>query len=335
VKLTEIPYISHVPRDGRSLMLQPWYDASSKSWYLCVEKKPGDFIRMRPAAMASGLYYAVQPASSLDLEMPLATLVAQHLSFPPVANAMYRLIDDVHLLAASLEKIELLQRVATGGTVSEFLVESEVEYQFILARGMYDLLQAIAKEVGRLLLTPEGSVAELPDSFASIALDGDRPCIVQELVAKYRLPIPLAYFYFSHSERFLKVRAIRVAIEHHGKRLPQIFVMKRGFGISTKGSPSWSSLEVWDQHELLPNRIGSVRALATFLAESMLDTLAAFEAALRSTIAPQLLPKAVSEGNRIFVTNPSIGRLTNLATASASPWTEVKDPVDSVDSVRP
>ncbi len=318
-------------------MLQPWYDTASKSWYLCIEKKPGDFIRMRPAAMASGLYYAVKPASSHDLELPLATLVAQHLSFPPVANAMYRLIDDIHLLSASLEKLELLWQFTPHGTVSEFLVESELEYQFVLVRAMYDVLQTMAKEVGRLLRTSEGkrTVTELPDTFASAALDGDRPRTVQELVAKYRLPIPLAYFYYSHSERFLKVRAIRVAIEHQGKRLPQVFVMKRGFGISTKGSPSWSSLEVWNQHELLPNGIGSVRALATFLAESMLDTLVAFEAALRSTIAPQLLPRAVSEGNRIFVTNPSIGRLSNLATAAASPWTDVTEPVGEADSVRP
>ena len=327
MKLDEIPYLSHVPRDGRDLLLLPWYDANDESWHLYLEAQPGDFIKMQNGAVSSGLYYAEHPASSSDLEILLATLVAQHLSFPPVARALYSLVDDLHLLSASLEKLELVRHVANGRAKSSFLVESELEYMFTLVRAMYDLLQKMAKEVASLLRTHDGKavVAQLPGSFARAALDDDRPRTVEELQAKYSLPDPLASFYSAHSPRFIKFRAIRVDIEHHGRRIPMVFETEHGFGISTEGPPHWSSLEVWGQHTLLPNDIGSVRALAVYLAQSFLETLNDFEAALRRVIAPELLPPAVAHENRVFMTNPLIHNLSHLATAAASPWIDPPD----------
>jgi hypothetical protein len=322
MKLSEIPYISHVPQDGRVLMFQPWYENASHSWHLYHEARPDEFIKMQIEGFVSGIYYAASPALDVDLKLPLATLVAQHLSFPSIAQKLYSLVDDLHLLSASLEKLELFSlHKTTKGAVS-FLVESELEYQFTLLRAMYDVLQKMIKEVVSLLRNPDGKpvIAELPDSFASIALNGDKPKSVEELQMKYLLPESLASFYFTHSTFFLSVRTIRVAIEHHGKRLPAVFETERGFGISTKGSAAWSTLEVWRQHELLPNDIGSVRALSIFLAQSFLKALDDFNSALSKVISPNLLPPAISMGNHIYLTNPVVGHLSNLATNAASPW---------------
>ena len=187
---------------------------------------------------------------------------------------------------------------------------------------MYDLLQKIAKRIGRLLYKADQTpaIAELPDSFADVALSANRPQTASELASKYRLPHALAEFYVSQSEFFLRIRDIRVSVEHHGKSLPPVFHTEHGLGISTEGQPSWSSLNVWTCHNLLPNSIGSGRALSAFLAKSFLDALACFEQALRGIISPALLPPAVSEGNRLYLTNPSVHRLSNLEALIASPW---------------
>jgi hypothetical protein len=310
MKLDEVPYLTCVPRDGRALLFQPWYDIDTRSWHMYAEIDPDSYIRMQLHGMSSGTYYAQGPAYPKDLDFNLGTLIAQHLSFPPVASAFYALIHDIQLLAASLEKLELIRATVTNHTLGSFLVETELEYLFVLLRSMYDLLQKVAKRVGKFLCNSDGTppIAELPDSFASVVLDGERARTEAELNAKYRLPHMLASFYVQQTPLFVSIRAIRVAREHHGKGLPAVFITEQGCGISQEGSPAWTSLDVWKRNKPLPNGIGSVRALAAFLAKSFLDALATFEQALRSVISPALLPKAVSEGNSLYLTSPSIHR---------------------------
>lgn len=312
MNLAEVPYISHVPRDGRVLLLQPWFDSATGTWHMYVEATPGDYIRLQVVGFSAGLYYASAPASSDDLDIPLANLVAQHLSFRPVGYALYCLVDDLNMLSASLKKIDIFGQEDIE--TASFLIESELEYQFSLVRAMYDLLQKIAKEITSLLHTQDGKVpvAALPGSFAAVALSGDRPRTEEELREKYSLPTPLVTFYCAHSRVFRQLRAIRVAIEHHGKRVPSVFKTEQGFGISTEGLPEWSALEVWKQHSILPNNIGSVKALSSFLAQTFLRACNDFEDALRKVIAPDLMPSAVSSGNRVFFTNPLVGYLSGL-----------------------
>lgn len=190
MQLSQIPYISHVPADGRVLLLQPWYDVCEGEWHLYAQIAEGDFIRMQVAGYSAGLYYAAGPADSMDLELRLATLVAQHLSFPGVAPALYSLVDDLNLMCASLEKLRIFWTLRKSNGASTFLVEAELEYLFAQTRAMFDVLQKIAKSAARLLQTPDGrnAIATLPDSFAAIALSGKEPRTVAELQASSRRP---------------------------------------------------------------------------------------------------------------------------------------------------
>jgi hypothetical protein len=130
---------------------------------------------------------------------------------------------------------------------------------------------------------------------------------------KYRLPKPLADFYAAHAPLFAQVRDIRTDIEHHGKRIPTVFEMPDGFGILAKGSPAWSGRPVWKQVPLEPNDIGSVDVLSKFLARSVLTVLDDLEAALVQLVSQQSLPKALFDGNRVYLKNPLIGNLSQLA----------------------
>lgn len=171
------------------------------------------------------------------------------------------------------------------------------------------------------MITEEGkrAISDLPDSFAKVALAGEQPREVSELQVRFALPGPLANFYASHAVEFQRIRSIRVAIEHHGKSIPHVFETESGFGVGVTGTTAWSGLGVWQTHELQPNGIGSVRALANFLASFTLQTLDDFEVALRRTIEPSKLPPAVSQGNRVYLRNPVVGRLA-MARATGPAW---------------
>jgi hypothetical protein len=109
-KLEDLPYVSHVPADGRAMMLQPWFNHGEAAWHLYCEVNPGEFLRMQVQGIHSGLYLSAQPQDPADWEFKLGTLVAQNLSFPKVSQPLYCIVDDLHMLAATLEKIELLKK---------------------------------------------------------------------------------------------------------------------------------------------------------------------------------------------------------------------------------
>jgi hypothetical protein len=334
MRINEIPQLSSIPNDGRVVMLQPWFDTVEAKWHDYAQVESGDLIRFTIEGMLSGIYYARGPASQADLCVPLFTLVAQHLSFPEVAEPIYQLVSDLQLMSASIEKLTLLREVPVSSGARSFLVETELEYMFMLVRSTYDLLQSVVKHIAALMRASDGKAAVkkiLPDSFADVALTSTSrpnekvPRTLDELQTRYSLPAALASFYVRQSPLFNQLRMIRDGIGHRGKTLPLIFETERGFGISVDGSSTWSSLEVWKQHPHLPNQIGSVRALGAFLAKTVLDLLLNLEVALRKTISPALLPTAVSEGNLIFMTNPFIRNLSGVDDILASPWLETSE----------
>jgi|SRR5450631_61658 len=334
MRINDIPHLSRRPNDGRVVMLQPWFDTTEAKWHDFAQLETGDSIELTIQGMLSGIYYAKGPASQGDLCVPLFTLVAQHLSFPKVAGPTYDLVSDLQLLSASIEKLSLLRETSVDSGARSFLVETELEYMFMLVRSICDLLQSIVKHIAGLMQTSDGKAAVkkiLPDSFADVVLTSTStpnekvPRTLDDLQMKYMLPMALASFYVGHGARFNRLRTIRNGIGHRGKRLPMIFETERGFGISVVGPSAWSSLDVWKQHELLPNQIGSVRALGAFLAKTILDVLLDLEVALRKTISPALLPAAISEGNLVFLTNPFIRNLSGVDAILASPWLETAE----------
>jgi hypothetical protein len=321
MKIDEIPYITHVPRDGRQLMLQPWYDNSSREWHWYAEHKQDAFVRMMIAGFSSGAYYALSAASETDLEFPIGSFVAQHLSFPSVMHFYHAIEHDVLLLSATLEKIEQFQS-GTERVLSLYLVETELEYIFTLLRSMYDVLQGVLKTICARVIYPDGSrVTEyLPSSFKRIVLAGSTLRTEMDIQDRFRVPYPLAAFYVRHAPMFAAVRTIRINLVHNGMQLPSMFPMDSGFGISSDGSEAWKTLGVWGLHELQLNGIGSVRALVSYLALSILRAIQDACLAIKEIVAPDRLPCEVSESNRIFLTSPTIHRLSNLEKVLRDPW---------------
>jgi len=320
MKLEEIPFITHVPRDGRNVLLQPWYDHGKGEWDLYFEASPGDFVRIAMTEYHSGIFYSHRQVANSDFEMPLVGLVAQHLSFQGIPRLLFSLIDDFNMLCACLKKITIFTSLENDS--SSFLIRSELEYLSSLVRAMYDILQMLVGKITRLLVPQDGGscINRMPDSFAKIILDGDRIRPVEELLRKYSLPLPLAHFYHSRAVIFRQVRSVRVAIEHHRKNIPDVFVTESGPGIRTSGLPLWEEMAVWSMHDIQPNVIGSVQSLAAFLAYSCLDACASLELALREVVDQSLLPRAIVAGVKTFYRNPLAAELIGLQEIVRSPW---------------
>lgn len=325
MKCEDVPFITCVPNDGRRLLLQPHYDGASWSLYFPSGQGEVVKIQMGPDGLSSGLYYALSPARTSDLELPALSTFVQHLSFPRVAHCIYSLADDFQLLAASLEKLEIFRRIRSELPEVRFLVMTELEYLFIQVRAMYDVLHACLIEVCSRLTDPAGNRAclKLPTSFAKVVFAGERLRTSAEIQEKYALPEALARFYTASALRLSVIRGVRVDIEHHGKGMPLIFDMGDGFGIQATGGTAWASMDVWGRHELRPNSIGSVRALAAYLAETSVGLFHELEVALRATIDPARLPRAVASDCRVFLTNPCMHHLRNLSEVISDPWASV------------
>lgn len=320
MRLEEIPFITHAPRDGRDVVLQPWHDHDKREWDMYFEARPGDFVRIAMIEYHSGIFYSTRQVVNSDVEMPLVGLVAQHLSFKGIPRLLFSLVDDFNMLCACLKKVAIFASLEDD--CSSLLIRSELEYLFSLVRAMYDILQKLVGKIAKLLDPQDGGsrISQMPDSFAKIVLDGDRIRSIEELECKYSLPLPLARFYHSRATIFRQVRSTRVAIEHHGKNIPEVFVTENGPGIRTSGLPLWEEIAVWSMHDIQPNGIGSVQSLAAFLADSCLDTCASLETALRAVIDRNLLPPPIVAGAKTFYRNPLAAELISLEEIIRSPW---------------
>ncbi len=81
-----------VPEDGRAIPLLTYFDHVARDWCLYVFIRPGELGRMAGGEVFSGSYVAherADPAS--DLELPLGTLLVQHLSFTQIITALQKL----------------------------------------------------------------------------------------------------------------------------------------------------------------------------------------------------------------------------------------------------
>jgi len=268
-ELAKVHYIQHIPSDGRSVVLNSYYDDNSREWFMYLDHN-GKIIRMGGGEMIRGSYWCNTPVTpERDLELPLATLINQQLSFPKVVGSFRGIQDDIHQFAAIMEIYHVISSAKHIRQIdTAYLMASEMEHLIITIRSLYDLLQKLSKRAAALVVTGDESkrrvIAELPDSFADVVLNGANPRSEEELITKFRLPKQLANFYATRAKRFAMLRDIRVSIEHHGKTLPTPFALEEGMAIGIDEKP-WSELPLWKAEFIRNGRLGPVRAVYAYL----------------------------------------------------------------------
>jgi hypothetical protein len=321
-ELDKLPYVKNKPTDGRSIFLRAFYDHDHDDWILYMEVEPGRLDRIVGGETVVGAYLAARPAvPGKDLDFPLGTFLTQHLSLPDVATSLDALESDFHNCSAVLEKyllISLQPREKRDGASQ--LLAVELEYLITVIRSIYDLLQRLSKRATSLLKSVhephERIVDELPESFAKVALHGSHPRSEEDLVKRFRLPIPLAKFYIAETEHFQRLRDLRVSIEHHGQSVGPIFDLDEGMAIAVDVEP-WRSLPIWCPELIRNQRLGSLRAVFAFLISQALEMTTRYAVAFASSVT---LPLAIGPGYRLYLRDYFSHHLVSLTATIRSPW---------------
>lgn len=318
----KLPYVTHLPNDGRAISNHSFYDHENKDWILYLPIKNGKLARIAGGEVVTGGYLASKSANpSKDLEFPLGTFIIQHLSFRGIINLLYGVESDFHNCSSILEKyllISLQSKEQRDGAIQLFV--AELEYLVIIIRSIYDLLQKISKLAAALVRNLDEPhnriVEELPDSFAKVVMHGSHRRSKGELIERYRLPPPLAEFYIAESEYFQWLRDLRVAIEHHGKSPGLIFNIEDGIAIKYEEAP-WSFLPIWRPELLRPNGLGSLRAVFLYLVSEALGLTTRYVKAYASCIA---VPPAIGPGYKFYIRDYFSHHLVSLRSSLESPW---------------
>ena len=211
----ELPFVRNIPRDGRAVIVAPYYDHNTHAWQVYAELSPGSIVALRGGIPQSGMYISTSAEDpTRDIELPFATLVTQRMSFPGTHGPLSRIVDDVQNFACVLEKYHIIAaRRAAHHNDASYLLSTEVEYLVVVARSLYDLLQLFAKNSTSLVRNQEDPgmslCPALPDSFADMCIRAEAPRTVVDLVSAYQLTPTMAQFYAEEAAYFLAVRSLR------------------------------------------------------------------------------------------------------------------------------
>lgn len=325
-ELTRLPFVDHSPSDGRRVILAPYYEPNHRDWHLYIRTDAESLGRMAGGEPVYGGYFGkVAADAGRDIELPLATLVTQHLSFPKVYGRLQGLENDIHQFAAIMEKYHRICAISAEPHISPgLLAASELEYLLLLLRSMYDLLQGIVAAIAGLFVALDDRsrriVKELPDSFRDVVMKGDELRSGDQIVEKYRLPPQLANWYVAEAPAFREVRRLRDSIAHHGRTVPTIFELQEGLGLIVS-DPIWSDYAVWPREARVDDKFGSVRALFAGLMLTGIGATARFADAIESCIQ---LPEAIGDGIRSYLRSPFGHWLIDLPNILADPWEHVR-----------
>jgi len=318
----ELPYIVNPPSDGRSVFVVPFFESRSKEWFFFVQRQDEALLRIAGRDVVVGSYLsseALRPDE--DLYLPLENLVFQKMSFTKLARPLMGLEDVIENLASILEFYRLVSlRSSENRIEGGQLAEALVEYLLVTARSLYDVLQVLSREAALLIKRVDDRAKslmhQLPDSFADVALHGDRPRTREEIQDLYAMPAALAAFYAEHAGHVRMLRDVRGRVVHRGHHASYVIDLDEGLAVRTTEKP-WSDLPIWNEDNTAKNDLGSLRALFAYICEEALDATTGLADAYASFL---LLPDPISPANRVFLRGPLNRHLLNLEQTLRSPW---------------
>ncbi len=270
IRTQELPYLNHIPDDGRDIVISPYYDIVAKCFCFYIQQTDG-MIFVFPSDDIDGTYLAKSSSdTNTDCKIPFLETVYRYFSFSDILKASIDVEKDLINGLGSLHKYFVLLKYANENNdlSGQLMINTEIEYAFGNHRSFYDCLHKI---ICILLKKYRPTSPQIPDSFAKIALKSD-----QELELKYLFPKPLIDFYKTRKDIFLKLREIRDNIFHHGHSPDEwSWVFSDGFAfvIDDRFAQKLGGLNLWPESLLRPKRLGSTLAIFEFLVRDMFDAM--------------------------------------------------------------
>jgi len=305
--------------------LMPLWDGDK--WHLWVPG-PDGLISAKVSAIIEGSYIAKSPAAGSDLHIPFAEFMWQRASFPEIRHLIEAILNDFHNMSASVAKLRLFhdsRNSLTVGDARQFAI-TELEYLVVLARGVFDLLQASISQIWakRVRLTnveleERRKGRQLPSTFSKLILSRKQsPKTSEEIEAEYGLPFKIAQAYVKHASFFLQLRAFRDDIVHRGQSVPFVISTEKGFCVMPTMKP-FSSYQNWlPRHWYNENCV----SLLPWLADIVIRTIDACDAIVVALGQVVEFPPEIAPGYRVYVrgsSNPALQDLLRVHEGD-SPW---------------
>lgn len=314
IAITEIPYVKHLPEDGRNVLLSAFYHPANRRWTM-YSPYEGKILALDMSNLVEGIYVSSEPAdATTDIRIEFTEFIFQHYSIASLSDINERIEQDLNNGLAGIHKyFVLLHHLNTYEDRSAVgLMTSEIEYALTNHRSFYDLLNRALNQILRYV-TPR--IPELPDSFRKVA---QKPA--QDLKDKFHLPGPLVDFYKAKEPLFMMLRRLRDGVIHEGKTPELVFHFPDGFGLSLERHifAPLIPLGLWPEAQLKPNHIGSLLVVFNFLVRDMFDTMNVLAKQLR--LCFDKLPPAISEGYTTYLRSPFTLHLTKSDYYFSNPW---------------
>ena len=204
-------------------------------------------------------------------------------------------------------------------------VQTEVEYIFVVARSVYDLLQEVISHLwsGRVLLRDPGAEArrkqhKLPKAFSDMVLKKGKLKSVDDMTDSYGLSSSMAGAYSQAAKIFVSIRDFRERIVHGGSEAPFVFVTEKGFCVSSEKS-GFGSFDIWSDEHRFNDHLVSLLPLVAHVVFSSVEVCDKMILAFAQQVEfpPELVP-----GYRVFVRSHHNRALRQVLDVlqGGSPW---------------
>lgn len=268
-ELRKVPYITHIPKDGRSVFLQPFFDKKDKVWKQFVPQ--GTKLTWIFAEPVESSYYSEAIADpKKDVYLKVLDVIPRYFSYQSLMDIRFQIMTKIIFSAVVLDKyfLSVIRFRITKDVLVANLVVTDLEYFFANARSIYDLNQKLFSG-----LWERKTGIKMKTSFRQIAQKSR-----QDLQSQYKLPEAMIEYYMSSKDFFLKIRAIRDSIFHYpseGTMQPQRFVScdDDGFAVSKSNlfpDPLGVSFDIWPRDKAKPNGLVSVLGLISYVNKMVL-----------------------------------------------------------------
>jgi hypothetical protein len=245
-------------------------------------------------------YFGQEPEGSTDIYLDFLNFMTQRACWPETVRFVSAIRRDIHNLGASLAKLDLFHRSSTDNHVEVArFVSTEVEYIFVVCRGVFDLLQELIARFWQTRVEFPNMATkkkQLKKSFAGMVMKKGRLSALEEIEERFQVPRGLASFYYRNGPFFKMVRDYRDSVVHGGTEFTP-FVTPRGFAVFAHLEP-FASLGVWNEEHMLPNRLASLRPVVASVISQTLQACEDFSQTIQQVIT---FPPPVVPDFRLFV----------------------------------
>lgn len=294
VELLKLSHLNITQEDigmGRYIPLFALYDEEWKM-YTPIDKQ--HVIRLKIEDMHTGLYFSKAPLKVHDINLKFFNLMFKHNNFIENQSQIQHIMDDIENLLACSEKVKFFGDLETIKESSILCKYAAIELESIFqnSRAIFENLEKIQHELMNRVVWKKG------DETFQIAkkIEFKKYYTKEQYINEFKIPEPLANYYYQFQDFFWFVRNNRVDI-FHSKKMFRLLLIDKEFYISLDNC-YLINLPIWGSESTKPNNLCSLNTLIDYIIKNTISALELYADAIFNTI--QLPHDMIPEYNLFY-----------------------------------